>query len=136
MSGFKGQVDLAILIMVAGLIIFLVVMIGVIPLLTEIIGISNEVEVLVQSIDEGTKMVSFMQLHKENMTYGEILGNLRTANRELMSQESSYLTRTLEDTGLKVTVYDERASLLFGERETAATYLAMPGRLVGRVRIQ
>lgn len=136
MSGYKAMADLAILVIVAGVIIGLVLLFTYVPLLSRIVVIKAEARLLLDIEDQGSSLVMLMGLDNGTDRYAEMIGGLRAKNsKDYVSEE--HVTRVLGLINSKAAVYDERGNLIFGETGTTQTAeIALPGGLKGRMGLK
>ena len=136
MSRYKGNIGLAILVVIALMIMGIFLLIEFFPFVTKIIEIKTDVGVFVEIEDEGSSIITIMQSKKHDITYAEIMGDFRTNNhQDNIAEETESLRNVLGRLEASLSVYDESGNPIYGSGVERKIDIALPGNLRGKAGI-
>ncbi len=139
MSKNKAQIGFAFLALIIMLAFSFILIIVSIESLRLAIGVRTRVKISVDTLDKGSGIFALFQSKKSDLTYAEIIGNLRAVNTK--DNIDKDLAQTLEKFNTYLAVYNETGGKIkeYGEISSqlnkVSVQIALPGKRIGRVEM-
>ena len=130
----KGFIGLAIMIIIAILIMSLFLIITFFPSLTKLIGIKSDAKLFIEIDDEGSMIAGLLHAKDYNISYAEIIGDLRADNyKDVIGDGVKSLEATLNKLNINLTVYESENVIYGTDSDNKVMDIALPGGIRGEV---